>query len=93
MSIFGSSTKYSTTEHHLHTETVKHLISQHKVASLSYHDEQTIELAILAARDGQHKISLQEIHDVLSHLRHSGKISEDDKHGLMTVFKNYYNQL
>ena len=93
MSIFGSSTKYSTTGHHLHSEAVRHLVSQHKVASLNYHDEQTVELAILAARDGQHMISLQKIRDLLHHLRVSGKISHDDKEGLMTVFKNYYNQL
>lgn len=93
MSIFGSSTKYSTTAHHLPSEKIKHLVSHHKVASLDFHDEQTVELALIAARDGEHRVSLQKVHDVLTHLKHAGKISEDDRHGLMAVFKNYYNQL
>jgi|GEM_PF-6021607 len=93
MSIFGSSTKYSTMAHHLPSESVRHLVSQHKVASLTYHDEQAVELAILAHRDAEHRISLQKIHDVLHNLRVGGKISRDDQDGLMTVFKDYFNNL
>ncbi len=91
VSLFGST--YSTTLHHLPEADIRHLVSSHKVASVDYHDEQIVETAILAHRDGQHQISLQKIHDILSNLRNEGKIAENDKVGLMTVFKDYYNHL
>lgn len=91
MSFFGST--YSTTPHHLHESDIRRLVSTHKTASVDHHDEQIVETAILAHRDGEHNISLQKIHDILTHLRNEGKISEDDKKGLMIVFKDHYNHL
>ena len=88
MSFFGST--YSNTPHHLHEADVRHLVSSNRVASVDYHDEQYVETAILAHRDSEHRISMQKIHDVLTSLRNEGKISEDDKKGLMVVFKDFF---
>ena len=91
VSLFGSA--YSTTPHHLHEADVKKMVSPQRVASVDYHDEQIVETAILAHRDSAHCISLQKIHDVLTKLVVEGKIAQNDKEGLMTVFKGFYNNL
>ncbi|KKQ27130.1 MAG: hypothetical protein US42_C0014G0027 [Candidatus Magasanikbacteria bacterium GW2011_GWC2_37_14] len=92
MSFFGS-TEYSTNSHHLHEPDIRHLASHHKVASLEDRQEKIVAEAIMAARDGEHRISMQKIHDVLYHLREQSLISEHDRSGLMVEFKDFFNRL
>lgn len=85
MSFFGST--YSTTEHSLSSEEIRALVGQSNVPSLTPEQEKLVEDAIRAKRHGDGKISLQQIYEALSDLKHAGKISETDRAGVMHVFK------
>lgn len=92
-SLFGSAIKYSTKEHYLTELEIKKLVSHERVISIDQQNANDIEPAIIARRHGDGKISLQQIYEVLLHLKNSGKISREDKDGLMRVFQDHFNNL
>jgi len=91
MGIF-SSNDYSTTEHHLSSEDIYRLISPERIPSLTHEQEKLIEEAIRSKRHGDGKISLYQIHEALNSLLHQHLISENDKHGVMQVLKEYFEK-
>jgi len=85
-----SSTTYSTEEHAISSEQIRALVSRSRVSSLTPEQEKLIEDAIREKRHGDGKISLQQIYDALSHLKHAGEISETDRAGVMRVFEKHF---
>jgi len=66
------------------------LVSRNKVPSLTPEQEELIEDAIREKRHGDGKISLQQVYEVLSSLKHQGLISDSDRSGVMQVFKRHF---
>src|SRR3989339_1592078 len=90
--IFGSTKKYSTQEETLTNEEIKKIVSRLRIRSLDQKEEDLIEQAIAARRQGDGKISLQQIHEVLTKLKNQHSISDNDRRALMEVFTEYLEQ-
>lgn len=92
MSFFGFSHKYPIQEHPLSEFEIKKLVSPYHVATLKQAEASLVEQAIVARRHGDGKISLQQIYETLTQMKNQGKISRQDRDGLMIDFQAYYNQ-
>ncbi|HLD31638.1 MAG TPA: hypothetical protein VJB37_01965 [Patescibacteria group bacterium] len=90
--IFGSTKKYSTQEETLTNEEIKKMVSRLRIRTLDQKEEDLIEQAIAARRQGDGKISLQQIHEVLTKLKNQHSISDNDRRALMEVFTEYLEQ-
>lgn len=68
------------------------LVSRVKVSSLTREEEVSIERAIDEGREGDGRISLFQIDLILKKLENIGKISENDRAAINTIFKKYFSQ-
>jgi len=92
MSLFGPSVLYPIVEHPLSELEIKKLVSPYHVDTLKQAEADLVEQAIVARRHGDGKISLQQIYETLTQLKNQGKISRQDREGLMTDFEQYYKE-
>ncbi len=92
--VFGSKSayKYSNEQKALPEREIKRIVSHHKITSVDADEETLVEQEILSARHGDGKISLRQVHEVLSHLYSTRKISLSDKQALMKTFVDYYKR-
>lgn len=92
--LFGTgeyaSNKLSKVEQYLSKEEIQKLVSEYKIKTLSSTEELIIEKAIEFRRNGDGKISLWQIDEVLRMLVQKKSISKYDREGVMKVFKNYF---
>ncbi len=86
-----SSVKYSQEEHPLTEFEVRKYVTYLHVPTFEHHPEQAkmVQDAILARRNGDGKISLQQIYETLTHMKDTNQISKYDRDGVMKVLKNY----
>lgn len=86
--LFGGH-KYSKVAHTLSEHEIKMLISQTKISSLSQHEVQAVEEALMHGRNGSMMISLSKIDEILKHLEYSRQISRYDRESVMKVFERH----
>lgn len=93
-SIFGtSSVPMSDRElFFLPEKTVRLLINQRKLSTISSGEEGSIEAAILKTRNGQGKTSRERIHKELLVLREKNHISKNDMEGALLVIDGYIKE-
>lgn len=90
--LFGSSpSQYSKVEHSLPEEKIRLLVSRVKVQSLSQAQEGAVETAIIQRRQGDGKISLFQIYEVLTKMKNNNLLSPVDRDGLVRVFGEYFS--
>jgi len=92
MSLFGFGPKYPIHEHPLSELEIKKLVSPYHVDTLKQTEASLVEQAVIARRRGDGKISLQQIYETVTQLKNQGKISKQDRDGLMKDFQAYYNE-
>ena len=89
---FFSSNKYSQTEYQLSELEVRRCITNINVPTLvgDPNSEKLVQDAVLARRRGDGKISLQQIYEVLNHLKSAKQISQYDRNGVIKVMQNLF---
>lgn len=92
-SFFSASGKYPQNEKPLTEKEIKLLVSRIKIKSLQPEEESLVEQSLLARRGSDGKISLRQIHEVLTKLKNQNKISHYDREGLMEVFEEHLKNL
>lgn len=91
-SLFGSTIKYSQTEHPFSEFDIKKIVSPYNVRTLKQSEAGLVEQAIIARRRGDGKISLQQIYETLMQLKNQNKISKQDRDGLMEDFEEFFSK-
>lgn len=91
-SLFGSTIRYSQTEHPFSEFEIKKLVSPYNVSTLKQSEAGLVEQAIVARRRGDGKISLQQIYETLTQLKNQLKISRQDRDGLLSDFEKYFSE-
>ena len=86
-SLFGPSIKYSRDKHQVTTEQIKRLMWSLQSTSISETNKDTVAEAILAKRDNDDKISLQNIYEALTKLKNENHITKSDRDSFMKVFQ------
>lgn len=86
----SSSSKYSQKEYPLSEIEIKKLVPRGKISSLSQREEETVEQALINRRRGDGKISLRQVHEVLTQLKNQNRISGNDKASLMKIFIDHF---
>jgi len=76
----------------LSNEQIRVFVSQSRVRTLNSHEEEAIERALGDARQNG-KISLRKIDKTLQSLVSKRTISINDKNGMMTVLKQYFESI
>ena len=86
-----SSVKYPIEEHPLTETEVRKYVTYLHVPSLEHHQdrEKMVQDEILARRKGDGKISLQQIYDLLTHMKDTNQITKYDRDGIMKVLQDY----
>ncbi len=86
-----TSVQYSMKEHPLTEFEVKKYVTYLHVTTLEHHPdrEKMVQEAILARRHSDGKISLQQIYELLTHMKDTNQITKYDREGIMKVLKNY----
>ncbi len=86
-----SSVKYSQEEHPLTDFEVHKYITYLHAPTLEHHPEREkmVQDAILARRHADGKISLQQIYELLTHMKDTNQITKYDRDGIIKVLKNY----
>ncbi|MFA6427596.1 MAG: hypothetical protein WCW16_04095 [Candidatus Magasanikbacteria bacterium] len=93
---FGTGSKtLSSTEHAVTREDIERLVSRSRINTLeSDNQAHTIREAVAKRRNGDGKISIQQIDEVLRKLENSKdrlvRISEYDRRGVVKVFEEYF---
>lgn len=82
--------KYSTKEHYLAKEEIKHIVTMEHVHSLTSIEAEMVRCLIEERRHGDGMISLQQIYEVLTRLKNERKISTDDREGLMRELQKHF---
>ena len=85
---------YSQKEHPLTEIEVKHHITYIAIPTLSGHPEREklIQDMILARRHSDGKISLQQIYELLTHLKDTNAITKYDREAVMPVLVTLFQQ-
>ncbi len=88
---FFNSIHYSQDEHPLTEFEVHKYVTYLHIPTLEHHPdrEKMIQDAILARRKGDGKISLQQMYELLTHMKETNQITKYDREGVMKVLKNY----
>lgn len=90
--LFGSSNRYSTHEHYLPEEAIRHIVSFTKIHTLKVSEEKQVQETIKHRRHGDGKISLQQIYEVLRVMEREHRISEFDRKGIMKLMQEYFDE-
>lgn len=88
--LFGNGPLYSEEKKECSKERVEKIVSQTSVKSLSEQEQEIIRKTILAARDGQRRISLQKISSILQKLENQHKISKFDHRDVMKQWQQFF---
>ncbi|TSC84380.1 MAG: hypothetical protein G01um101413_675 [Parcubacteria group bacterium Gr01-1014_13] len=86
-SLFGPSIKYSRDKRQVTTEEIKRLMWNTNSTSISETNKDAVAEAVLAKRDGDDKISLQNIYEALTKLKNEGRITKTDRDLFMKIFQ------
>lgn len=89
MGLLTPSSNYSTHEHHLSGDQIKHILFDHLPAMKEEHKTLIYE-AVHAKRGADKKISLDRIHSVLKDLTVRQEISGGDEHEVMHEFEKFF---
>ena len=89
-SFFGG-TEYSTVEHLLTTETLRHLFWSVEHPNLTHALKEQVEVAVLKRRHSDDRISLRQIHETLLGLEHQHLLNEFNRKDFEKIFKNYFD--
>jgi len=92
MGLFGRAKTYSQVQKPLPKEVILRLISRSSINTLDKAEEIEVEQAILSARKGDGKISLNEIDTLLRKMARDNRISENDRLALTRVCVEYFNE-
>ena len=89
---FFDNVKYSTDEHPLSEQEVKHHITNIAIPSFQQHPEREklVQDTILARRHGDGKISLQQIYELLTHLKDCNQITKYDRDAIMKILQTLH---
>lgn len=87
-SLFGPTIKYSRDKHQVTTEEIKRLMWNTNSTSISETNKDAVAEAVLAKRDGDDKISLQNIYEALTKLKNEGRITKTDRDLFMKIFQD-----
>ncbi|HSR89384.1 MAG TPA: hypothetical protein VLK22_03260 [Candidatus Udaeobacter sp.] len=87
-SFFGPTIKYPQDKHQVTTEQIKHLMMHTHLTTVSQANKDTVAAAVLARRDGDDKISLQNIYEVLTKLKNENRITKLDRTLFMKIFQD-----
>lgn len=90
--LFGSSAIYSQHEHYLPEEVIRHIVSYVRIPSLKQAEEKEVQEAIKHRRDGDGKISVQQVYDVLKRMQKEHRISEYDRKGILKQVQEYFDE-
>ena len=92
---FFTSVHYPIEEHHLTEIDVRRLVTYIHVPSLEHHmdREKLVQDAILDRRKGDGKISLEQIYELLTHLKDQNQITKYDRDGSMKVLQEHFAKL
>jgi hypothetical protein len=91
-SFFSSSAKYSQERHFISHEEIEHFFRGKHWSSVSEDEEDLVKAGILSARDGNGKISLRRVYEVLKSFEYKHKISPADRKILMRDLESYLNE-
>lgn len=91
MGLFTPTSHYSTHEHHLSGENIRHILFDHLPEIKGEHKTLAYE-AVHAKRGEDKKISLDRIHGVLQNLVVRQEIGENDKHEMMQEFEKFFKE-
>lgn len=91
-SFFGPTIKYSQDKHQITTEQIKHLMWHTHLATISENNKDTVAEAVLAKRDGNDKISLQHVYEIITKLKNEGRITKIDRDSFMKIFEEFFTQ-
>ena len=93
MSIFGSpADKYSQKEHPVSEYDLKHIITHEHIHTLDEAQVEKVRASILARRQGDGKISLRQIYELLEHMVLKHEISKFDRDGAMRAMEGYFGK-
>ncbi len=93
MALFGLfGPMYSTHEHYLPEEVIRHLVSFTRIPSLKMSEEKEVQEAIKRRRHGDGKISPQQVYEVLRGMEREHRISEFDRKAILKSIQAYFDQ-
>ena len=87
-SLFGPTIRYSRDKHQVTTEQIKRLMWNIHSTSITETNKDAVAEAILAKRDNNDKISLQNIYEALTKLKNEGRITKTDRDLFMKIFED-----
>ena len=91
-SLFGATIKYPQDKRQITTEQIKHLMWNTHLTSISQANKDTVAEAVLTKRNGEDKISLQHIYEVLTRLKNENRITKIDRESFMKIFLGFFTE-